>query len=225
MGSDEALHLLASCYFRAGKTAAAYSVLRTQGCRSPQCRLLFGRCCVDLKKYCEAEQALLSSFMRSESKGQPKADVSIDELVSEFGDSASFVAQLLGFVSVKTERLSRAIDFYCKSLTLNPFLWSSFQSLVQLGHKVDPEKMFTVANVDLNQCYGSNTLISLWNSNRVTECGLPAQTPQTVSLKDNQKPAAVFEINSPFAVINAPLSRDQLTCSHRNPVHGYQRPH
>lgn len=204
VGSDEALHLLASCYFRAGKTAAAYSVLRTQGCKSPQCRLLFGRCCVDLKKYCEAEQALLSSFTRNDSKGQPKSDVSVDELVAEFGDSASFVAQLLGFVSVKTERLSRAIDFYSKSLTLNPFLWSSFQSLVQLGHNVDPEKMFTVSNVDLNLCYGSNPLISLWNSNRAIECGsLPAQTPQTVSLKESRKPAAGFEINSPFAVIKS----------------------
>lgn len=178
-------------------------MLRTQGCRSPQCRLLFGRCCVDLKKYCEAEQTLLSSFTRAESKGQPKADVTVEELVSEYGDSASFVAQLLGFVSVKTERLSRAIDFYCKSLTLNPFLWSSFQSLVQLGHKVDPEKVFNVSNVDLNLCYGSNPLISLWNSNRATECSLPAQTPQNVSLKDNHKAVAGFEINSPFAVIKS----------------------
>lgn len=134
-------------------------------------------------------------------RGQAKSDVTAEELVAEFGDSASFVAQLLGLVSVKTERLSRAIEFYSKSLTLNPFLWSSFETLVQLGHKVDPEKAFNVSNVDLNLCYGSNPLISLWNSNRVTECSLPAQTPQTVSLKDGRKAAAGFEINSPFAVI------------------------
>ncbi|XP_013788331.1 cell division cycle protein 27 homolog, partial [Limulus polyphemus] len=49
VASDDALHLLATCYYQARRTVSAYSVLHAKGSRTPQCRFLLARCCVDLK--------------------------------------------------------------------------------------------------------------------------------------------------------------------------------
>ena len=49
--SDESLHLLATCYYRAGKIGQAYDLLQTNGPRSSQCKFLMAKCCHDLNKY------------------------------------------------------------------------------------------------------------------------------------------------------------------------------
>lgn len=220
--------MLATCYYRAGKAVAAHSILSRSGCKSGACKFLLARCCVDLKKYSEAEEFLLSSFRDSDSKSHTVTNaLREDELIGEFGDSAAFVAQLLGLISVKTERSARAIKYYSISLKLNPFLWSSFEALIQLGQKVDLPKTFSVSDVDFNMCHGSNALVSLWNNSaRVpvandVASGLPSQT---VPLKDCN-----FEINSPFAVIKpaliegaidvfTPVNNDWTNASHAAPV-------
>ena len=51
VGSEEALYLLATCYFRSGKAYKAYRLLKTHTCSTPQCRYLLAKCCVDLSKY------------------------------------------------------------------------------------------------------------------------------------------------------------------------------
>lgn len=48
--SDEALHLVATSYYRSGKPGRAYSILRARGTRTPQLRFLMARCCYDLTK-------------------------------------------------------------------------------------------------------------------------------------------------------------------------------
>lgn len=199
MGTDETLHLLATCYYRAGKSVAAYSILSRKQCKSARCRLLLARCCVDLKKYSEAEEALLCSFVQYDSKLSSKCVVSTDELVDEFGESASFAAQLLATVCAKTERHAKAIDYYKKSLKLNPFLWSSFESLIALGVKIDPARTFDVSATNFNLCHGCNPLINLWNSSKLSESGFNTQTMQTPINNLQGK----FEINSPFAVLKS----------------------
>ena len=50
VGSDEALFLLATCYYRAGKATKAYRLLEAKGCPSAQCKFLMARCCCDIEK-------------------------------------------------------------------------------------------------------------------------------------------------------------------------------
>ncbi|KAF8766503.1 cell division cycle protein 27 homolog isoform X2 [Argiope bruennichi] len=158
--SDDALYLLATCYYRAGKVGAAYSVLKSKGCYSSQCRFLFARCCVDLKKFSEAEFSITGNNIAK--------NKSLDDIVSEFGDFASFVVQLLGHICSKTSRFSKAAEAYRKSLKLNPFLWSSYESLVNLGEKPDPCKVFNITNVEhLSMCHGTNPLVNLVNKTPV----------------------------------------------------------
>lgn len=195
--------MLATCYYRAGKHVAAYSLLSTNNGVSSRCRLLLARCCVDLKKFSEAEEALLCSFMQYESKVS-KCVVSHEDLVTEFGESASFAAQLLAHICAKTERLNKAVEYYKKSLKLNPFLWSSFENLVQLGVKVDPSKIFDVTGVNFNLCHGFNPLINLWNSSSKPNSETTSAQPHDTLVKEyNKANPSKFEINSPFAVIKS----------------------
>ncbi|GFY62860.1 cell division cycle protein 27 homolog [Trichonephila inaurata madagascariensis] len=158
--SDEALYLLATCYYRAGRIGAAYSVLKRKGCHSSQCRFLYARCCVDLKKFSEAEFSITGSSIAKTK--------SLDDIVSEFGDFSSFVVQLLGNICYKTSRVNKAAEAYRKSLKLNPFLWSSYESLISLGEKPDPCKVFNITNADhLSMCHGTNPLVNLVNKTPV----------------------------------------------------------
>lgn len=125
---------------------------------------MLARCCCDLKKYGEAEEALLNKFNCLENYNNRAENLSVDDLLQEFGKSAAFAAQILGLICNKTERYEKAIDYYLKSLKLNPFLWSSFESLIQLGAKPDSSRIFNINNVDFSLCHGNNPLVTLWNN-------------------------------------------------------------
>ncbi|OWF44237.1 Cell division cycle protein 27-like [Mizuhopecten yessoensis] len=68
--SDEALFLLATCYYRMGKSIQAYMLLRKRGCPTPQSKYLLARCCVDLNKLSEAEEVLVGNIFQSD-KSEP----------------------------------------------------------------------------------------------------------------------------------------------------------
>ena len=153
--NEESLHLLATCYYRSGKTAAAYSVLTKSfvSAKSSTLRLLTARCCFDLKKFTEAEEALISHMTTADHRSYV---ASLEELTLEYEESAAFVSQMLGHIAAKTEREAKAIEYFKISLKLNPFLWTSFEALVQLGHKVECEKIFDVSSTDFSYCTGGS---------------------------------------------------------------------
>lgn len=72
----------------------------------------------------------------------------IESIVSSYGDSASFALQLISHVWWRSERAHLAAEACRKALSLNPFLWQSFQDLCDRGVKPDPEpfKIFKVNN-------------------------------------------------------------------------------
>ena len=51
VGSDDALFLLATCYYRSGKPIKAYTLLKNKGANSTQCRYLQAQCCSEINKY------------------------------------------------------------------------------------------------------------------------------------------------------------------------------
>lgn len=137
--SEEALFLLATCYYRSGKAYKAYRLLKGHSCTTPQCKYLLAKCCVELSKLAEGEQILTGGVLNKQ-KSQ-------EDLVSEFGDSAPFTLSLLGHIYCKTDRLAKGSECYQRSLSLNPFLWSPFQTLCQIGERPDPEQVFRLTSL------------------------------------------------------------------------------
>ena len=135
VSNDDALHLVATCYYRAGKPTKAYMVLQKHGCPTPQCKYLMARCCMDINKLPEAETILAGNIVNAKNKTH-------DEIETEFGSLACHVFCILGAMYSKTERMAKAVECYRKSLHLNPLLWSSFERLCQLGDKIDPNSVF-----------------------------------------------------------------------------------
>lgn len=107
--TDESLHLLATCHYRAGNKVSAYSLLRSHGCRLPQSRFLLARCCLDLRKFSEAELALDADTGLA---SRTSAKAGLDEVAGSFGDSASFALALVGQLCSRTERSARAVEAF-----------------------------------------------------------------------------------------------------------------
>ncbi|KAK3082935.1 hypothetical protein FSP39_009477, partial [Pinctada imbricata] len=134
VANTDALFLLATCYFRSGKVARAYSLLRQHGCQTPQCKYLMARCCLHLNKLTETEEVLTGNIF-TEAK-------TLEALELEFGNMSGYMFSLLGDVYSKTERLQKAIECYRKSLKKNPLLWTAFEKLCLLGDKADVTQVF-----------------------------------------------------------------------------------
>ncbi|XP_061567869.1 cell division cycle protein 27 homolog isoform X2 [Cololabis saira] len=135
--SEDALYLLATCYYRSGKAYKAYRLLKAHSCSTPQVRFLLAKCCVELSRLAEGEQVLIGGVLNRQ-KSQ-------DDIITEFGDSASFTLSLLGHIYCKTDRAAKGAECFQRSLTLNPFLWTPFQNLCHLGEKPDPDQVFRLS--------------------------------------------------------------------------------
>ncbi|KAF0295081.1 Cell division cycle protein 27 [Amphibalanus amphitrite] len=138
--SDESVHLLATCYYRSGRPGQAHTLLHSRQPRLPAARYLLALCCFELDRLAEAE-SILSGGSILKPKGH-------DDVSGEFGDSASLALRLLARIYIRTERKAKAAEACKKSLKLNPFLWSAFVDLCNLGESVDSAKVFTTAGLD-----------------------------------------------------------------------------
>ncbi|KAH3706248.1 cell division cycle protein 27 homolog [Dreissena polymorpha] len=147
--SEETLYLLATCYYRAGKTRQTYALLKKRGQNSPDNKFLFARCCVDIGEYSEAELVLAGNILTRQ--------LTMDEIEKQYGTLASHIFNILGAIYTRTERSQKAIECYKRSLKLNPLLWSSFDGLCQLGEKVDPSVVFPVPTVACTSVIIHNT--------------------------------------------------------------------
>ncbi|EDO43788.1 predicted protein, partial [Nematostella vectensis] len=136
VGSDDALHLLASCYYQAGQIKRAYSLLQTNGCPTPLCRILFAKCCItNLHRLAEGEMVLAGGCLFT--NGKP-----IETIAAEFGTSAGYALSILGQICRKSDQSKRAAECFKSSLRHNPFLWTSFEALCNLGEKPDEMEYF-----------------------------------------------------------------------------------
>ncbi|CAG5121231.1 unnamed protein product, partial [Candidula unifasciata] len=136
IANSDSLYLLATCYYRSGSVYQAYMLLCKSCCQSPQCKYLLAKCCVDMNKYAEAERILAGTVLAKVK--------SHEDLEAEFGSLACYVFSLLGYVYSKTERISKAVLCYRRSLKLNPLLWKSFEMLCSMGENVKPESVFQI---------------------------------------------------------------------------------
>lgn len=192
VGSDEALYLVATSYFRSGKPGRAYSVLHAHGTRTAQLRFLMARCCFDLGRLEEAETVLTGGNVM-----HPKT---IDELVTEYGEMAGFALQLLGLICARTERLQRAGEAFKRSLKLNPFLWNSFVALCDQGDKSDPSKIFKLDSLEsFSSCHGSTVLTLVNNANPVNSVSVVSDSGTL------NNPLNSVSVNTPESVQQTPI--------------------
>eukprot|EP00079_Xenopus_tropicalis_P039498 XP_017953269.1 PREDICTED: cell division cycle protein 27 homolog isoform X2 [Xenopus tropicalis] len=152
--SEEALFLLATCYYRSGKAYKAYRLLKAHSCATPQCKYLLAKCCVDL--------------------------------------------------SNKTDRLAKGAECYQKSLSLNPFLWSPFESLCEIGEKPDPEQTFKLTSLqNFSNCL-PNTCTMTVNTHSVVQ----HRQPDTVLMETPQDTIELNRLNLESSNMKYPLNSD-----------------
>nr|CAB3229182.1 cell division cycle protein 27 homolog [Phallusia mammillata] len=151
VGSDDALYLLATAYYRIGKPKIVQVLLEKHGLRLPECKLLYAQACFDQSEYVKAEHTLTSSAMKFSNITTMLGDISV-----EFGDASCFALALLGKMYQRTERPEMAEKCFSMSLKLNPLLWTSFERMCEAGKKPNPEEHFhvevqpTVINTQIN---------------------------------------------------------------------------
>lgn len=203
--SEEALFLLATCYYRSGKAYKAYRLLKTHSCATPQCKYLLAKCCVDLSKLAEGEQ-ILSGGVLNKQKSQ-------EEIVTEFGDSACFTLSLLGHVYCKTDRLAKGSECYQKSLSLNPFLWSPFEALCEIGEKPDPEQTFKLTSLQNFSSCLPNTCTLMVNNHSV----LSHRQADTVLTETPQDTIELNRLNLESSNVKYSLNSDS-TMSYIDPA-------
>ena len=96
--TDEALHLLATCYFRSDCVAQAYDLLSKHGAKTAKSRFLLAKCCQRLKKNAEAETILSPAHVNKEDQ----------ENNNPFAEAAPFALQILSGLYAQSERSSLA---------------------------------------------------------------------------------------------------------------------
>ncbi|XP_067869192.1 cell division cycle protein 27 homolog [Heterodontus francisci] len=180
--SEEALFLLATCYYRSGKAYKAYRLLKTHSCTTPQCKYLLAKCCTDLSKLAEGEQILAGGILNKQR--------SHDDIVTEFGDSACFTLSLLGHIYCKTDRMAKGSECYQKSLSLNPFLWSPFESLCEIGEKPDPDQTFKLTSLQNFSSYQPSLCMPL-----VLNHSVQHRQPDTVLMETPQDTIELNRLN------------------------------
>ncbi|KAI1230404.1 hypothetical protein IHE44_0010391 [Lamprotornis superbus] len=168
--SEEALFLLATCYYRSGKAYKAYRLLKGHSCTTPQCKYLLAKCCVDL--------------------------------------------------SNKTDRLAKGSECYQKSLSLNPFLWSPFESLCEIGEKPDPDQTFKLTSLqNFSSCLPNTctTVVSNHNISHRQPDSVLMETPQdTIELNrinlesSNSKYSSLNSDSSMSYIDSAVISSDSV---------------
>lgn len=89
---------------------------------------------------------------------------SYEDLISAYGDQATYVLLLLARIATKTDRYQKAVEAYKKVLKLNPFLWSAFENMCKLGEKLNPNTIFQLPS-DMSQKFNN-----FHSSNNIENC-------------------------------------------------------
>ncbi|CAH0489304.1 unnamed protein product [Peronospora farinosa] len=132
--TEKNILLLATCYYRNGQIARAAAVLN--GATRPENRYLLACCCLQQGQLIEAENALRGE----ENYGTDGLD-SIENVPC--GAAGLY---LLGKVCRRGNRAKQAIACFVKSLEMDPFLWSAYEQLCDLGANLEASRFFGAAN-------------------------------------------------------------------------------
>lgn len=127
-------------------------------------------------RYAEAESVLTET-------GSNQGSNTFDDIIAEYGDQACFTLMLLAKIAAKTERKPRAIEAFKKALKLNPFMWSCFEHLCNLGDKPNPNSTFQLSGLEnFVTCHGTSLnnveSVIFQNANNKCDGQMYVTTPQ-----------------------------------------------
>ena len=178
--NDCTCELLAECHMLESKPQKALSVLETRYRRSGNAphksRFLMARCYFALDKNQEAEDVLLQGTGIGTGESL-EADL---KSYSENVPGGAYGLNLLGKICRKTNRSEQAVLYLSQSLQLNPYLWSSFEILCDLGHSASPSLYF-----DENR--GERVASSLQSSSRTTTMKTTTTIHHSSNIKKQQQ--------------------------------------
>ncbi|KAG7401626.1 Cell division cycle protein 27 [Phytophthora boehmeriae] len=181
--TEENILLLATCYYRAGQVARALAVL--SGASRPENRYLLAWCNFEQGQFAEAENALLG--------GEDIDD--LDALDNVPAGAAGLY--LLGRVCRRGSRRQQAVACFVKSLEIDPFMWSAYEELCELGANIEASGFFGAANY--------------FNSTGQRSCDVDYVNPA-----DNDRRFGVEE--DYHEANNAPFADDRLFGTPESPV-------
>jgi len=142
------VRMLATCHMRAGHPSRALSVIKQRyggaiaeslSSMPADTRYLAAQCCFRIGKIREAEQILLHGTGISNQSAKLSRDL------KNHGNKiagGAYGMHLLGVICKKSNKLAEAVEYLSCSLKVNPFLWSSFKILCELGHKISADHYF-----------------------------------------------------------------------------------
>ncbi|XP_064389846.1 cell division cycle protein 27 homolog isoform X2 [Halichondria panicea] len=137
VSSTDTSYLLATCYYRSGRVQQAKHHLSKEGVLShPHCSLLYAQCCLTLKQYKSGLVALHGLLCLGE--------VSESNFVHRYGNETGVALHLLGMLNLRLNQTKEAVRHFRAALKYNPFLWSAFEKLCDLGEPVSASECFTM---------------------------------------------------------------------------------
>ncbi|EQC35560.1 anaphase-promoting complex subunit 3, variant [Saprolegnia diclina VS20] len=120
--------LLAEAYYRSGDGHRAIALLQRPtehgGPRSPQNRYMLALCCYEAGRLSEAETALLPPKSSRSPPGMPALEPIPNGAAGLF---------LMGSICRRVNRTEHAIEYFKASLKQDPFMWSAYEGLCELG--------------------------------------------------------------------------------------------
>lgn len=126
--NEDVKHLLAQCYLGEEKPYKAYEILKD--CQSAKNRYKFALTCIKMKKYQDAEKALMGADLPQFQTDLNNFSQSVSQ--NRFVPNGASGYYLLGFVLEKQFKRLPAIECYEKALQLQPTLWCAFERLCKM---------------------------------------------------------------------------------------------
>ncbi|KAF0719482.1 Aste57867_1018 [Aphanomyces stellatus] len=135
--SEDNVGLLAEAYYRAGEGHRAIVLLQRHAStqeepQSPQNKYLLALCCYEAGRLPDAEQALLPSNSFASSRA------------THFNlPNGAAGLYLMGCICRRLNRVEQAIEYFTECLKQDPFLWSAYESLCELGCETPSSVFFS----------------------------------------------------------------------------------
>ncbi|OQN98499.1 hypothetical protein B0A48_15760 [Cryoendolithus antarcticus] len=139
--NPDSSHLLALTYLRKHRNKAAYDAAQKYGSngRHLGCAYVFAQACLALERNVEGTSALEKA--RSHWQGKSSWGKTSETSRRHLPDAPA-VQTLLAKLWQAHGDLRKAADCYVEAHKANPFIWSSFEGLCDIGADLDVDKMF-----------------------------------------------------------------------------------
>ncbi|KAH9191441.1 hypothetical protein AeNC1_006591 [Aphanomyces euteiches] len=139
--SEENIGLLAEAYYRSGEGQRSISLLQNQApvhSLSPKNKYMLALCCFEAGRLSEAESALMPS---------KALGIAHSVNVSMHLDIPNGAAglYLMGCICRRLNRVAHAVEYFSESLKEDPFMWSAYENLCELGCETPAGAFFGVS--------------------------------------------------------------------------------